>query len=836
MFALAAAAFAAACGPGIGAVMLTESEDQAATRVQACVTPDAVAAGHLERIIALSPRPGVLIDERELSVLRRGLVKEGWKRSLYLQPTDDDDGGYLGAGLQSVAERWRRAEIRIPERSGHYHHFFCQCGVRLSVPEPLRVLDEYSCPACGKTCSGERFDGAIRYMQHNRLASAALALALVYAIERDKDLARKAAEILTSYARAYPGPHTSHVEGGIMFQSLCEAVWVIPLAQAYDLIHDSRALTDADRALIEDKLFRPVAEGLKHVGIGGNWGSWHLSAVGVIGIAIKDASLTQYALDSFASQIADQLGDDGLWPESVHTYHFYPLTAFVHFAEACRRAGIDIYDWEVRPGKSLKAMFKAPLQYMFPSFQLPAINDGWYWSFLPLSLYELAYRRWNDPAFAWVLKQGYRFGDAPVNSAQRDNAARFSRSSFYALLFGRDLPGRSNPPVLKTADFPVLGICALRSPDGLMATLDYGPFLGHGHLDKLGFTLYANDSVLVPDYGTPGYGSPITEWYQSTAAHNTVVVDGKSQKPAAKHGLKSLRAGAFVQIAEAEADDCYDGVSHTRRLILVGGICVVSDVLESDTEHDFDWIMRCEGAPVYDIPGPAAELDVSSYPRVSLASAARAVDGSSVTWDCENGRLQFGIWTPGAEALFGVGECPAETAARSASMVICRQRGRKARFFAALAPSGRQHQVKIVREGCVIRVAGDGWEDAVYARAADDAVSAAPLHTDGQVAAVRTAGGAVTAIALAGGTWVQWKGERVLECSAPVDCVEVTFGDRGPVVNYCGDTGGSVRIKTSARAMRVNGRRAAATRSDGHALLQITPDLLPAAAEAPSAR
>jgi len=137
-----------------------------------------------------------------------------------------------------------------------------------------------------------------------------------------------------------------------------------------------------------------------------------LSAIGVIGYAIGDKDLIEYAINRFKEQRTQELGDDGLWPESVHGYHFYPLTAFTYLAEAAYHNGVDLYNWEARSGKGLRVMFSAPIQYMYPNMQLPAINDGWYRSFMPLDLYELAYARYGDSAFGWISMEGYRRGVA----------------------------------------------------------------------------------------------------------------------------------------------------------------------------------------------------------------------------------------------------------------------------------------------------------------------------------------------------------------------------------------------------------------------------------------
>jgi hypothetical protein len=790
------------------------------------LTPDY--SGDVSRIAALMasvPRPGVLVSERELSVLRRGLTKDGWKRSLYLQPSRPHPHVYEGAGIMSIANRALEMDASIPERGGHYHKFFCECGTRLSIPDDLQPAAQYSCPSCGSVCSGEDRDGAVRYLRHQRLVGAVLSLAIVYSIEKDRAYADKAAEILRNYALAYPGPHTDHVTGGILHQSLCEAVWVIPLAQAYDLIYYSRSLNEEDKGLIEDRLFRPVARGLIGVGIAGNWGSWHLSAVGVIGFAIKDASLVSYALKSFGSQIAEQLGDDGLWPESVHTYHFYALRAFVHFAEACQRAGIDIYNWEPRPGKSLRSMFAAPVQYAYPSLRLPAINDGWFDSFMPLDLYEIAFRRWNDPLFAWVLKRGYRFAEAPINADQREHPEAFRRDSFYAFLFGRDLPGRVAPPPLKSHDFGRVGICTLRNGDDVMATLHYGPFLGHGHLDKLSFTLYANDRLLVPDYGTPGYGSGILSWYTGTSSHNTVVVDGESQQRSNDYGLTTHYRGEFVQLAEAVARDHYPGVKQTRRVLLVGHSCFVMDVLESDSEHDYDWLVRCEGRLKPVGRYRPWDLDMECYPLIALDRAYRADYGFAADLECEKRGLAFAMWAGNMPFDVGVGTCPAETAARRVPIIVCRQRGRSATFIALFAAS-RAGKPDVSADGGVIRIDCDGAVDHIFLKETGVEDQHALLQTDGDVALVRVREGDLQSIALVNGSWVRWMGEHLIECPSRVACVEVSLTERNPLIRYCCDTCGVVKLRTNARAMRINGHKTAAANTDGQALLRVTSQML----------
>lgn len=726
----------------------------------------------LEHAVQSATRPFLLLTENELADLRCAVKRSGPKRDAYLQPLGQGDSEYSGAGVLAIAGKWLNTSIRVPQRGGHAHHFFCDCGTQLTLPADMLPRPEYSCPACGKTFSGERYDDAVRCFHHHQLANAALHLALVYHIEQDRKYADKAANILLKYAAVYPGPHTNHLEGGILLQSLNEAMWIIPLAQAYDLIYDSGSLTDADKAKIEDNLLRPAAKGVRASGLGGNWGSWHLSAVGVVGLAIRDAEMVEFAINAFQNQIARVLGEDGLWPESVHCYHFFPLQAFVFLTEASIRAGIDLYNWEAKPGKSLKTMFTAPLQYMYPNFQLPAINDGWYAAWLPLNLYEVARRRWDDPNIAWALEVGYRIQADARKKVLSRSMSGLGGALLYGFLLGPDAPETPAEPVFESTNYPNFGLCTLRN-DHAMMTFHYGRFLGHGHLDKLSFTLYANDELLVQDYGTPGYGSRILGWYKHTVGHNTVVVDGKSQAGSKESDIHVFHAGSTAQYAEASASDCYPGVTQNRRILLIGQTCLIVDDLISEEPHDYDWLIRSEGQPSIMGDYSAETTDVSMYPNVVFERTERFTDGYRVDWRTNKTNLALAMWTRAGRGLIGLGQCPAETDTRRVSFLMCRAHECNARFVAALVPSALPTSASITRVGDTVEISLTDDVDYIKVKGLGESEAAPDLMTDGEIAAVRTKAGEVTGAVLIHGSWLKWKGKTLIECPSKTDCTEI---------------------------------------------------------------
>ncbi|MGI8905663.1 MAG: heparinase II/III domain-containing protein [Candidatus Sumerlaeaceae bacterium] len=628
--------------------------------------------------VTTSTRPYVLLTADKLQQLRRDTVPGGRLHQLYL------------TAVKTNADHWLTQPNTIPPRSGYWHDFVCVDGTRLQPPDPPRILTDltsttqFACPACGRQYSGPKIEGAFRAVEHSWLTRACLDLALAGAIEQRADYRAKAADILLKYADAYPGRHTGALQGGIFYQSLDESVSFITLAQAYDLIADTGALTDAQKQHIERDLFWEGTEGLVKMGLGGNWGSWHLSAVGVVGVATRHQRFIDYAIAGFKSQIDRQLGDDGLWPESVHTYHFYPMRGFLHLAEACANVGIDLYNWQARPGKGLRAMFTAPLRYMYPNFQLPAINDGWFRSYLPLDIYQIGYNRYKLPELGWAVQQLRALGDA---------AKTLSPDVVDAWSLVHDIvPTQVEPPGFGASNFPVLGIACLRQPSkrgspelDTMMTFDYGPFLSHGQSDKMGITYFAGNQLLCADYGTCSYGSKLMPYYKSTQSHNTIRFDGKDQ-PHTKFGrLIAFKDTPQVKLACAETTEVCPGATWRRAIALTSEYAVVLDQITADIEHQYDWILHGDGDSI-EFPGTAEPVTTQTL------QLSYFTDTSRIRPD----QFPRAMWTSGTQPLLMLeapptsgtewftARCPAESALHQIPAVIARQHGKNATFVTML--------------------------------------------------------------------------------------------------------------------------------------------------------
>ena len=623
------------------------------------------------------PRPSILITPQRLAEVRAEVLHGNCEPRAVFEKF-----------IKANANRWLHRDIAIPDVGGWAHYFFCTDGTMLELPENQQFDPNVpsKCPVCGKVYLDPKILIARHFFEHYWLVGAARDLALTYAIEQKKEYAAKAAEILIKYADAFP--HELG-DGGYQENTLTEAVSIIPLAEAYDLVCEQ--MTPAQRRHVEQDFFWPAAESLTHAGFNGNWGSWHLSAIGVIGYATRHQRFIDFATAQFKSQIADQLGDDGLWPESIGTYHFYALDAFLSFAEAATNCGDDLYSWEARPGKSLKAMFEAPLHFAYPNLRLAAINDGWFDAWLPQDQYTLAYHRYHLPEFAWAIQNLKRIGKS-------GNSGEFMDRNYRYLLYGEKLPAEIPKPIFASTNFPVLGIAVLRQGSDLpadkemMMTLHYGPFLGHGHYDKMGVTLFAHGQALAAAYGTSGYGIALSHFLQSAPGHNTIVVDGKNQTRTTDRDLVAFTNTPELKLASARTTELVPGTTWTRTVMLADQYAIIWDHLTGKTKHQYDWFFHAEGEKFSlndesGVPMPATKTTAKEFPYPFVTEATRHdVNGHLLSAHWISGDSGLDLWAMGStnETAFD-GKFPTPEI-RRVPLLVLRQKASNADFVAVARP------------------------------------------------------------------------------------------------------------------------------------------------------
>ena len=193
------------------------------------------------------------------------------------------------------------------------------------------------------------------------------------------------------------------------------------------------------------------------------------------------------------------------------------------------------------------------------------------------------------------------------------------------------------PPPAGVTTFPVSGLAVLRTPlrsrvrrlAQTFVTFDSGSYrTAHSDLDAESITLYANGRELLPDSGLYTYLNGPERWYfHGTAAHNTVVVDGRNQRAGPARLLASGRLEGGGSWASG-LSTLYAGVAHRRTVVVLRpGVVLVVDRLSSSTPHDYaqTWHVL-PGATL--ASGGATGATVAGPGGATLLRIAQAREGS----------------------------------------------------------------------------------------------------------------------------------------------------------------------------------------------------------------
>lgn len=251
------------------------------------------------------------------------------------------------------------------------------------------------------------------------------------------------------------------------------------------------------------------------------------------------------------------------------------------------------------------------------------------------------------PVDGWSgrLEQGERFYNAFVADEQSQAVPDIGDSDTGSAIAPGVAPRRPDARAVwrKTGDyeyamFPESGYTVVRGPRGLFVTLDHGPLgmaplFNHGHADALSLTLHVGGRPFWVDPGTYSYNADprLRRYFKGTAAHNTVIVDGRDQAVmltgnvwkasyAAGCEIETTRGGEVV--INAEHDGYWrkgGGVVHKRSVRLDGGgVLVVEDSFAGTGVHDFELIYHLHPDVALDMQGASAVLR-NSAERVCLS-------------------------------------------------------------------------------------------------------------------------------------------------------------------------------------------------------------------------
>jgi uncharacterized heparinase superfamily protein len=213
---------------------------------------------------------------------------------------------------------------------------------------------------------------------------------------------------------------------------------------------------------------------------------------------------------------------------------------------------------------------------------------------------------------------------------------------------GRLLPLRDHASAPLVA-LPESGYYVIRSGPGRMV-IDCGPvgpdeLPAHAHADTLGYELTWGQERVLVDSGTSEYAlDDLRRYVRSTAAHNTVVVDGAEQsevwasfrvgRRARPLGARLLERDGARMFAGAHDGYARLGVIHHRHVFALDGVWVVIDEIHGRGRHRFESLVhvhptvRAEpsGAGAWLLSGPR-----SSFRLIPLGPVHTALDRG---WYC----------------------------------------------------------------------------------------------------------------------------------------------------------------------------------------------------------
>ncbi|MCF6361751.1 MAG: heparinase II/III family protein, partial [Cyclobacteriaceae bacterium] len=371
------------------------------------------------------------------------------------------------------------------------------------------------------------------------------------------------------------------------------------------------------RKKLNKELFKPMADFLSvetpqffnriH-----NHSTWGNAAVGMIGIVMNDDELIQralYGLDlndvnnkgkdndggaiqligqnraGFLAQIDLAFSPDGYYTEGPY-YQRYAMYPFLIFAQALANNKPELKIFKYRDEVLIKAVYALLVQTNTAGEFFPINDSVKGMSILSRELVtavSLAYHfGGNEQKLLSFIEMQDR---VPLNDSGAEAAMALINGNY-------ELNKRESIELSDGANGNEGALGILRSSgktEEVCLVMKYTKQgMGHGHFDKLSFIYYHGEKEVFQDYGSArwvnieqkdggGYLKENTTWAKQTIAHNTLVVNNKSQylgntKDADKHHstpfLFSVNEKS-VQVMSAKEENAYPGVQMHRTMAMI---------------------------------------------------------------------------------------------------------------------------------------------------------------------------------------------------------------------------------------------------------------------------
>jgi hypothetical protein len=429
-------------------------------------------------------------------------------------------------------------------------------------------------------------------------------LGRAYRLSGDIRFANAVAEQLDSWLKQNPyGVGMNWRSGLELGVRLINWVW------ALDLIAESGAIDDQLRHRILDCVARHIWEIDRKYSYGSSAGN-HLigEAAGVFVAASYFANLKEAACwrtrsrEILCREILSQTFPDGGTLEQAIGYHFFALQFFVIVGVTARATGQDMPEsyWS-----RLEKMFEFLGVLSEGGDKLPMFGDCDDGYVLDLGHDPHNIRQWLSVGAALYRRAALKAWAGGVAEPVEWLPGKAGRESLTAI-------PEPQSKVITSRAFEDSGYYLVQygksdSPDRISVVFDCGPLgkgtlAGHGHADALSFTLRVFGRDVLVDPGTYDYFShpKWREYFRSTRAHNTVVIDGQDQSEMLGLflwgrraevrclGWEPTEAGGKVVGEHDGYSHLKDPLTHRRTLELDGRDCrlIVRDDIIACAKHE----------------------------------------------------------------------------------------------------------------------------------------------------------------------------------------------------------------------------------------------------------
>ena len=314
--------------------------------------------------------------------------------------------------------------------------------------------------------------------------------------------------------------------------------------------------------------------------------NWAITA-GVMLPEFQDADAWKVrGVERFREIIARTFNEDGAHLEQCPQYHLANMRDLVRGLNLLHVNGHDDLRSDAALWRTLERVFDYPIRIAHPTGHLSVFNSGVYcteWQCFP----PLGARLFQSPLHVWATKRFIEPGFLPVAKGVSEYIS-FMDGAWYDA-WERARKAAAPPPAFTSELLADSGVAVLRSGwerDAACMVFDFNrdPHGGHPHAGRLSFDLSAHGRMLAVNPGsTPSYSMPVyNDWCVQTASHNTVVVNGCSQKgrPLAHRGEGGFKARRLAWEVRSDAvfvaaehdlfrDNC--GVAYQRAIAFVDG-------------------------------------------------------------------------------------------------------------------------------------------------------------------------------------------------------------------------------------------------------------------------